>query len=93
MTYYYDGHRVGRITRGVTSAPMYLILNLAVDDSCGGAKVAPARMQVKFVRVWQHGSALALVGIASPRRVSNSSLQPNPFRSRTKTATAVQTHC
>jgi beta-glucanase (GH16 family) len=93
VTYYYDGHRVGRITRGVTSAPMYLILNLAVDNSYGGAKVAPARMQVKFVRVWQHGSALALVGIASPRRVSNSSLQPNPFRSRTKIATAVQTHC
>ncbi len=54
VTYYYDGRPVGRVTRGVTSAPMYLILNLALDNSYGGTKVAPAQMQVKFVRVWQH---------------------------------------
>ena len=53
VTYYYDGEEVGRITTGVTSAPQYLILNNAVGGS-GGQSVAPADMQVDYVRVWQH---------------------------------------
>lgn len=54
VTYYYDGNSVGSVRRGVTSAPMYLILNLAVDTSYGGAQVAPAQMKVQYVKVWQH---------------------------------------
>ncbi|GAA1269221.1 hypothetical protein GCM10009665_67190 [Kitasatospora nipponensis] len=53
VTYYYDGKAVGTISTGITSAPQYLILNNAVGGS-GGASVAPADMQVDYVRVWQH---------------------------------------
>ncbi|MEV6021389.1 glycoside hydrolase family 16 protein [Streptomyces sp. NPDC051997] len=54
VTYYYDGKQVGQITSGITSAPMYLILNNAVNPSHSGTNVAPADMQVDYVRVWQH---------------------------------------
>ncbi len=52
VTFYYDGARVGRITDGVTSAPMYLILNLGVGGA-GGRIVTPAQMLVDYVRVWR----------------------------------------
>jgi beta-glucanase (GH16 family) len=54
VTYYYDGVEVGRITTGVTAAPMYLILTNTVSGSPGATTVAPADMQVDYVRVWQH---------------------------------------
>jgi beta-glucanase (GH16 family) len=54
VTYYYDGMVVGTITTGVTSAPMYLILDLAADNAYGGPLAAPATMRVDYVRVWQH---------------------------------------
>ncbi|MFJ8624916.1 family 16 glycosylhydrolase [Kitasatospora sp. NPDC093550] len=52
VTYYYDGVKVGQITTGITSAPMYLILDNAIDSKYPA--VAPADMQVDYVRVWQH---------------------------------------
>ncbi|MEU9046887.1 MULTISPECIES: glycoside hydrolase family 16 protein [unclassified Kitasatospora] len=52
VTYYYDGVKVGQITTGITAAPMYLILNNAVDSKYPA--VTPADMQVDYVRVWQH---------------------------------------
>ncbi|MET8095571.1 glycoside hydrolase family 16 protein [Streptomyces sp. NPDC005236] len=54
VTYYYDGKQVGQITSGITSAPMYLILNNAINPSHSGTNVAPADMAVDYVRVWQH---------------------------------------
>ena len=53
VTFYYDGREVGRIVSGITSSPMYLILDYAVGGS-GGRTVVPAEMQVDYVRVWQH---------------------------------------
>jgi beta-glucanase (GH16 family) len=53
VTFYYDGRVVGRVTSGVTAAPMYLILNLALA-SHWGLITAPASMKVDYVRVWQH---------------------------------------
>jgi beta-glucanase (GH16 family) len=53
VTYYYDGQKVGQITTGITSSPQFLILNNAVGAD-GGQTVAPADMQVDYVRVWQH---------------------------------------
>lgn len=53
VTYYYDGLPVGRVTSGVTSSPMYLVLNNSVDPTWGGPTQAPADMQVDYVRVWQ----------------------------------------
>lgn len=52
VKYYYDGVKVGEITSGITSSPMYVILNNAVYAS--GPTVTPADMQVDYVRVWQH---------------------------------------
>ena len=49
VTYYYDGVEVGQITQGITSAPMYLILNLALNSGD-----SPATMHVAYARVWQH---------------------------------------
>ncbi|MER6418821.1 family 16 glycosylhydrolase [Streptomyces sp. NPDC001137] len=54
VTYYYDGKQVGQITSGITSAPMYLILNNAVSSVHGGPTQVPADMMVDYVRVWQH---------------------------------------
>jgi beta-glucanase (GH16 family) len=54
VTYYYDGKVVGQITTGITSAPMFLILDLAVDHTYGGPIATPAAMRVDYVRVWQH---------------------------------------
>ena len=54
VTYYYDGINVGTITSGITSSPMYVILNLAADNAYGGPLQAPATMRVDYVRIWQH---------------------------------------
>jgi hypothetical protein len=51
VTYYYDGHPVGTISNGITSAPMYLIVGLGAG---GDPVIAPATMRVQYVRVWCH---------------------------------------
>lgn len=53
VSYYYDGHLVGRLTTGITSTPMYLVLDNNVDPTWGGPSLAPADLQVDYVRVWQ----------------------------------------
>jgi beta-glucanase (GH16 family) len=52
VTYYYDGVEVGRITTGITSSPMFLILNDAVNVPGQGQAAAPSIMEVDYVRVW-----------------------------------------
>ena len=52
VTFYYDGTEVWQDSSGITSAPMYLILNLALDGS--PSNTVPATMRVDYVRVWQH---------------------------------------
>jgi beta-glucanase (GH16 family) len=54
VTWYYDGENVGATTMGITSSPMYLILDLAIDRVNSGPLEAPATMRVSYVRVWQH---------------------------------------
>ncbi len=53
ITYYYDGQQVGQITQGVTSAPMYLIINFGLSSQLSPPIVTPSNMQVDYVRVWQ----------------------------------------
>ncbi len=53
ITYYYDGRAVGTVKSGVTSAPMYLIVNYATANQLGGPVQVPATMRVDYVRVWQ----------------------------------------
>ena len=50
ITYYYDGVDIGSITSGVTSAPMFVVL----DYAAGHPFQAPATMKINYVRVWQH---------------------------------------
>ncbi|WP_324983850.1 glycoside hydrolase family 16 protein [Streptomyces sp.] len=54
VTYYYDGKQVGQISTGITSSPMYLILNNGVSTEHGGPILTPADMMTDYVRVWQH---------------------------------------
>jgi beta-glucanase (GH16 family) len=54
VTYYYDGTAVGTINSGITSSPMYVILNLGADHGNSGPLQAPATMRVDYVRIWQH---------------------------------------
>jgi beta-glucanase (GH16 family) len=50
ITYYYDGVDIGSVSSGVTSAPMFVILDYATKAPAQ----APAAMKVDYVRVWQH---------------------------------------
>ncbi|MGA2530632.1 MAG: glycoside hydrolase family 16 protein [Acidimicrobiales bacterium] len=52
ITYYYDGTKIWHDTSGITSSPMYLLVDLALDGS--PSNTVPARMKVAYVRVWQH---------------------------------------
>ncbi len=54
LDWYVDGVRQCEVTQGVPQQPMYLILNLAVDQTNGGPAQVPATMRVDYVRVWQH---------------------------------------
>lgn len=53
VTYYYDGRRVGQVTSGITSSPMFLILNNATSHDHGAPIRVPATVSVSYVRVWQ----------------------------------------
>jgi beta-glucanase (GH16 family) len=53
VTYYYDGKEVGQLTTGITSAPMYLVLENSSSGSYGGSVVTPSTMEVDYTRVWQ----------------------------------------
>jgi len=54
VTWYYDGRPVGSVSSGITSSPLFLILDLSVDHANGGPIEAPAHLRVDYVRVWQH---------------------------------------
>jgi beta-glucanase (GH16 family) len=53
VAYYYDGHRVGAITTGITGSPMFVILDYAVSPRMGGPTGAGRTMKVDYVRVWR----------------------------------------
>lgn len=52
ITYYYDGNKVGQISTGVTSSPMYLIIDNTIRPDAGPL-VTPDDLQVRYVKVWQ----------------------------------------
>jgi beta-glucanase (GH16 family) len=54
ITWYYDGQEVGTVTSDVTSSPMQLILDLAVEP--GDPVTVPATLRVAYVKLWQHAS-------------------------------------
>lgn len=53
VKFYYDGKFVGTLTSGITSAPMYLILNLGVGGH-GGPVPIPDNMLVDYVHVYSN---------------------------------------
>jgi beta-glucanase (GH16 family) len=54
VTYYYDGHRVGAVTNGVTGRPQYLAFQLTQSPAWGGPLALNQPYRVDYVRVWQH---------------------------------------
>jgi len=52
VTYYYDGVDVGTIDSGITSAPMYIVLDNTVAPG-DASTTEPDAMQVAYVRVWK----------------------------------------
>jgi beta-glucanase (GH16 family) len=52
VTYYYDGQQVGAITRGITDAPMFLVMDNTIAATSPSASSYPAVMRVDWVRVW-----------------------------------------
>ena len=61
VTWYYDGIEVDKITKGVTSAPMYLVL-LYTASSKGRSVATADSMRVAYVRVWKAASGSASRG-------------------------------
>jgi beta-glucanase (GH16 family) len=53
VKFYYDGKYVGQAASGVTSSPMFLILNYGVSNSISGPISVPSTVLVDYVRVWQ----------------------------------------
>ncbi|MEU0385245.1 glycoside hydrolase family 16 protein [Streptomyces chartreusis] len=53
VEYYYDGKLVGTVTKGVTDAPQWFMLNYSVQRKVGGPTRLPADMRVDYVRAWQ----------------------------------------
>jgi hypothetical protein len=51
VTFFYDGVQVGRLTQGITSSPMYLILNLGISSTVSPPVSLPSEMLVDYVRV------------------------------------------
>ena len=51
INYWYDGKKVGTITTGLTSAPMFVILNMALSTSISPPVKVPTEMLVDWVEV------------------------------------------
>jgi beta-glucanase (GH16 family) len=59
VTWYYDGTQVGRATKGVTSAPMYIVLANTVSVKAPQVAEPGAALKIKYIRVWQPAGAQA----------------------------------
>ncbi|MEV7026016.1 glycoside hydrolase family 16 protein [Kitasatospora sp. NPDC093558] len=53
VDYYRDGVYAFTLSEGVTSAPMWLMIDNAVQPTIGGLTSVPATLLVDYVRVWQ----------------------------------------
>jgi len=69
ITYYYDTTLVGNISSGVTSQPMYLIVDFAISNTVSPPIIVPATLSVDYIRVWQITNATS----SSTATVSTSS--------------------
>jgi beta-glucanase (GH16 family) len=53
IVYWYDGKMVGQISTGITTSPMFVILNLGMSGTVSPPMKAPAEMLVDWVEVKQ----------------------------------------
>ena len=79
ITYYYDGTPVGKITTGVTSSPLYLIVNLGLSVSVSSPVIIPSSMKVDYVRVWKP-TTTNINGYINKKTIS---VYPNPANDNT----------
>jgi beta-glucanase (GH16 family) len=54
INFYFDGTNVLSVNSGITSSPMYLVLDLALSSKITSPDTTPATMKIDYVRVWQH---------------------------------------
>jgi beta-glucanase (GH16 family) len=54
INFYFDGTNVLSVNSGITSSPMYLVLDLALSSKITSPDTTPATMKVDYVRVWQY---------------------------------------
>jgi hypothetical protein len=53
VSYYYDGKLIGRLTKGITDSPQYIVIQNTTGDEDWNSPTQPASMLVRYVRVWQ----------------------------------------
>ncbi|MFD8086681.1 hypothetical protein ACFV4F_33860 [Kitasatospora sp. NPDC059722] len=53
VDYYRDGVYAATLSQGVTSDPMWLMIDNAVQPTIGGPTSVPATLLIDYVRVWQ----------------------------------------
>ena len=90
VTYYYDGTNVGSISSGITSAPMYVILDNAVGGS-GGQTLVPDDMQVSDVRVWQQVATTTTTTSSTTTTTSGSTTTTTGSTTTTTSSTTTTT--
>jgi len=82
VTYYYDGVEVGNITSGITSSPMFMILNDGVSSRIGGPTHVPSDMMVDWVHVYSNDPTAHAVapetGYGGPGGGSGGASDPPP---------------
>lgn len=80
VKFYYDGRFVGQLTTGITSLPMYVILNNAIspENRYGGPMMLPATVLVDYVHVYSRDpNAVAVTpqaGYGGPGATGSSSV-------------------
>lgn len=81
VTYFYDGNQVGKISSGITTSPMYLILNHGVGGA-GGPTEIPAEMLVDYVHVYSKDAGAKAVtpqpNYGGPGATGGASPTPTP---------------
>ncbi|MEE1787356.1 glycoside hydrolase family 16 protein [Streptomyces sp. SP17BM10] len=53
VDYYRDGVYAATLNQGITSDPMWLMIDNAVQPTIGGPTTVPATLMIDYVRVWQ----------------------------------------
>ena len=83
IDFYYDGVKVGTVTKEITASPEYLLFNYAVGNRADTPISVPSTMKVDYVRVWK-GTATG--GTAIPVNTAIPTISGTPQVGQTLTA-------